>query len=820
MKKVLILIILINVIFLGSCNDLFNKAPDLLNLDVPNVIKYEENTVYWNSVPNCDEYIVKINEMEYVSSSLSYTVSFSENTDFTFQIKAKGKTNYSLDSDWSSVYTYQYLINNQKNKLNTPKIESYDSNTNTIYWSEVENASGYCLKINGVEKNTNLLFYKFSFNDSCEFTLSIKALSNNSDILDSNWTIESVYQYNYIKDESSTERDWARKYGIGYGYNFIEDEYFNPELINKNESIIDLDKVLKFANISDNYASTLNATYIYGKSLEEYVINAKAGIGNDANVEVPIEGLYIGAWKKFGINANVDISSYVGGCFLTATAYETHKVYELTDFGSSAKLSNYLSDEFLNLVTKQNNYSQLTDNEVAQLVIDNYGTHMILGVITGAKLEYNYSMLTKDAKIAAGANIKFNVGAGIGIPEIVEIKNDFKIELVLDVSIANGSTKENSSLYVYGGKYNGNPYKDYDDSISDWLSGINDDNAVSLEIKKNGLISIYDIVYQVNPEVAKIIKDIIDKKVRNLEESLINNSSYKEAEKGSMLNPYLVNDVTEFLECMTNSKINSKNQYIKLVGDIDFSNKGQYNKAILPILYANIIGNDKNISGINMTLKASSDGKYGLFEELAEGASISNANFVSNSIQYLGEEKLDCTYYIGFVCGINNGKIYEVNVSDSNINVDIGKVGEDYNNICHIGSICGINKKLIYGCNVTNSIVKGKADTRGHLGANASYARCYVGGISGSSLKNSSIEYCSVKFTTIDSKTEGCNTFCWSAQLDAYSGGIVGLANGASILNSISYENTITASATGAASNCQRFNPGDICGKNESSTIN
>ena len=134
--------------------------------------------------------------------------------------------------------------------------------------------------------------------------------------------------------------------------------------------------------------------------------------------------------------------------------------------------------------------------------------------------------------------------------------------------------------------------------------------------------------------------------------------------------------------------------------------------------------------------------------------------------------------------------------------------------------IVGKNHNKIIDCHVYTSKTYGDPHTKGKS------AKAYVGGIAGVTESGSTISNCSVNnCSQIAAQCIGCyssNIFSgyWSAQLDAYAGGIVGVANSATITNCTVICNTVTATVKNAASDCQRSARGDICGKNNSSTIN
>lgn len=831
MKKISILVVTFLLIFLVGCVESGGNNIILNELSIPVITKYENNTVYWNSVSNADGYVVKINNVEYIINDLFYTVSFDETQEFTFAIKAIGRSNYNNDSKWSETKTYVYNkkdinVDSDNKKLPVPVIVSYEDNT--LEWNNVDGAIGYCLDINGEQITTNLTKYKFSFENSCVFTVKLKALGDEEyKTEDSNWTALSKYNFELKATIEKEVLDKIMEYGIGYGYDFINDPYFDSNYKKTISSILDLDKIATFATVKDSAATGKTQEMHFEYSLKDFLLNMDASYKSEVNGVVPLKGFNIGMKNSLEFAGKFNYESYVGGVFINYYIEQKYKQYDLYDYGSIEKLSKYLSEDFMNVINRNSlTLKDKTDRELAKYIVDTYGTHLVIGVITGGRLEYFYGAITKDYNIETELRTYLSQFSGVEIKDLLELGTNNTIGLNLKESMKSGKSFFDDKLIVYGG--NEDEYKktinvaNVASQYDLWKLTINDETVKTIGVSNNGLISLADLIYFINPKLADEVVKIIDE-MKN-EDYLAKFDEYEYA-KGSYSNPYEASNADELINLLNNTnESNKEGAYIKLTNDIDFSSKGKYNRAIISKLYANILGNDKKITGINMTLQGQSNGKYGLFEEIAEGASISNINFESNKLEYNSEDKLNCTYSVGFVCGINNGKIENINISKSSIKIDIGSVNDAYNNICYSGLICGVNNKTIVNCNVENSSVYTKADTKGDENWTTYTAKSYVGGICGIANSNSSIANCKVTLTQINASAQGCFSASiiggwWSAQLDAYAGGIVGEAINSSITNSIFMDNSISASATGAADDCQRSSEGDICGKNTSSII-
>jgi len=99
------------------------------------------NRLFWDTVINAQGYIVKINGTEYVTTENQYTLSSLEGV--SVSVLAVGSLDgYILPSVFSETYLVLQTLNMPTNITN---------NQNVISWSEVPNASGYSLLVNGVD---------------------------------------------------------------------------------------------------------------------------------------------------------------------------------------------------------------------------------------------------------------------------------------------------------------------------------------------------------------------------------------------------------------------------------------------------------------------------------------------------------------------------------------------------------------------------------------------------------------------------------------------------------------------------------------------
>jgi hypothetical protein len=172
-------------------------------------------------------------------------------------------------------------------------------------------------------------------------------------------------------------------------------------------------------------------------------------------------------------------------------------------------LKEYLTPEFVA------DLQQKTPQEITR----DYGTHVLLDIYTGAKLNVLYQSETGslDRALAARAGVKSSVGTVFNL----DVNND------VDQSYSNNNYNRKISYNTRGG----NPSKSLIGTINlektpvqtlnitDWQNSVDVSNSVLIDIAPNGLVYIYDLIS--DPVKKAQIKKYVD-------QYLIDNSVYTE----------------------------------------------------------------------------------------------------------------------------------------------------------------------------------------------------------------------------------------------------------------------------------------------------
>lgn len=281
-------------------------------------------------------------------------------------------------------------------KLPTPTItEVHDD---YVYWNEVPNASSYVIRINDIQESIgNSLKYsiaaimdaRLEINIPTELHIYIKAKGNQVLYGDSDWSGEYLYTYTKINNEPISEKlfdkdaiNKAKELRIGYGYNFIDDVYFDVTNASSN-AVLDLEKLFTDSCLSAQPSNYTKTDKIYEESIADFHTRVSTALTSEVSVGGTIDICSANVSAGLKSSSTIDFNKYATSGFLNCYSYSEYKNYQVLDYGNYFDLSNMLSSNFLRIVNKEGPFSSLTDDELAEYIISNYGTHLIMGVKTG-----------------------------------------------------------------------------------------------------------------------------------------------------------------------------------------------------------------------------------------------------------------------------------------------------------------------------------------------------------------------------------------------------------------------------------------------------
>mgnify|MGYP000916631429 CR=1 FL=1 len=264
---------------------------------------------------------------------------------------------------------------------------------------------------------------------------------------------------------------------IGFGYD-VSGKYANSQQI--KSAVLDHDALLRAGQIKRD----LNILYsefstISGTEIHSYQEHLATDIIVGVSVGVPSAASFSAEVGNRFDKTQYESSSYA---FATSTSRINKDAYYVVDKKSPASLKNYISSGFAADLVALN----------ADLLIDKYGTHVMLGGIWGARLDYSITAKKKTGqtgksignyvKVSAEATIK---GVQLGVTNSTAVKTSFAEEF------------ETSSLdhktIAYGGdaEYAQAVHDSFD--YSKWIDSI-DANPVWFDYYNESLQPIYEFI--------------------------------------------------------------------------------------------------------------------------------------------------------------------------------------------------------------------------------------------------------------------------------------------------------------------------------------
>ena len=522
MKKFLITILGLLICTVSTaCDFSFNGSDGeigvkLTELPVPEINQnsYDQstNTVSWASISNCDGYTVKVDNKEYNTTALSYTVSFSESKDFTFAIKARGKSLYTSDSSWSEVFTWRYTKTSGDNVSSLDFPKNIDYKDGKITWDAVEKASYYEVEISEndstVTYNRSTNYIDVHFPNDTNFSYRVRsAKDSGGSVYYSSWSAEQTAEYKKPTSKATFNKEYSDK-GLGKTVDLINGSY--NEVLIGSSSIFDENKLSKLYVSTNNIKSGHQVTY-WGDSMEHYIddytreIGAKVSIskikpGQKKLVSQKSLSLDLGYDNNYNKRTEEETKYYF---YTFMNSWMDEEIY-FDAYRNSTIISNALSDQFLSDASTlqsdlQSNSTTEVSNQKISNFINRYGTHLITDAIFGAKLSVDYSLIGTQASVTEKSKNEVKVDLGISKSYWEGSAN---LNLNIDSNKYNSSNDVISNLSVnfMGGKnvgfvFDKNDLNGFASSYKTWADSTNDSkNNVLIDVRDNSLYCIWDLL--------------------------------------------------------------------------------------------------------------------------------------------------------------------------------------------------------------------------------------------------------------------------------------------------------------------------------------
>jgi len=500
------------------------------------------------------------------------------------------------------------LIGCTPSVLSTPRNVRIDNEL--LKWNSVEGATGYKIFVNGDEMaETTNTTYKLSELDLTEgetYEITVAAKGDGYLKTQSSPSEKITYTPNTLVEEAKedspsrpigeakavTDNDLASdlfRSGLGYGVNALTatsavggtraSAFFNESLIDKDS--------LSGYEIGMSESKAITATNIKDEAVK---VNSKITYGTAT--ELSYAGMFSGGFEeRFSLSTAIESKVHQNQFYFILNMNNTGKIYQLKNYQTSRAYSDKLSQYVL---------EDLADLRAGTMTpasfFARYGTHLMMAVCYGGKIEVNYATFSKEAinssKIATSLEMKLRAGASIGAID-ASTSTDFGTDLESDQSQSQNDTFTSLKIHSISKQPQTSlTFSDFSGNYAAWSEQLNDEsNFRIIDIADGGLVPIWLYIPNEYSDVVTILENYFYEEATERGLALINKLApiAQEEDKGDLVHfngghgtiesPYLITSKEHFINMMNWEK--SKN-YFSLMQDIDlkdWSDYGIYNWA-------------------------------------------------------------------------------------------------------------------------------------------------------------------------------------------------------------------------------------------------
>ncbi len=416
-------------------------------------------------------------------------------------ISDKNKHNYDTDGE-CIVCEYQQTV-----KLETPVINYvlYD----VVYWTEVKNAKNYTITVNedytyttsSLSASISNAMYEGGYITTIgTVRIVVRANGDGQHYLDSDNS--SVFNHYYVPEDTSTVPDKLYGYGIGYGYNLLEDEIIDLEEIS-HYRILNLSKLLTlgYYTCSPLAGGDFSGTRI--SSIEELELHLDASLDKNKGISIPL----IGDLKhQLELGGGVDYTKYDFSDTYTVREDYFHEIHTFKDYDINV-LEYCLTETFRNDIELA---QSMNEDKWLEYMCSRYGTHAILGVVTGAYYNASYTVSTNRKDIAAKVNFEFGKNANVSISDILGLNLGWDFSLDANGKWSDEDTNANFTIDWKGSTGGGTTSQvGLDSALARFESGVAE-NAVPIKFTDKGAISIGSLISLIDDTLGQKFENYIN----------------------------------------------------------------------------------------------------------------------------------------------------------------------------------------------------------------------------------------------------------------------------------------------------------------------
>ena len=384
---------------------------------------------------------------------------------------------------------------------------------------------------------------------------------------------------------------------LGYGYNVVGSGYFNSGDVSAKAEWLDVDAMVK-ANLiyTKAISDTKYATYS-GETLKEF----QQSVSNKVGLQFSY-GLFSKVSGEFSISTSSSSSVTQKSVFIkNQIILKRERQFIKTSNLTLAQLKNYVNKTILDQFEADT--SKKSEEERYKYYKDlfiNYGTHIMIDILNGGRMDLNYVYNNKDSKtlseIEASVNLAYSAVSGS-----ISGSADTKTTTAINEFVSNTTFQ----CHRVGGTIMGDIFT-YDkarEAYPAWSASISEKDTLALvdlgDNAMTSLIPVWDLVD--NTKKASVIKAFedylaetgslfadIDKRVHNIEPEYYIHNIYIGSNKPSN------RAITDLIAKITKAEPNTK--YEILLQDLNEGADGDY----IYIGYTLTTDPSKAITGLGM----------------------------------------------------------------------------------------------------------------------------------------------------------------------------------------------------------------------------
>ena len=569
---------------------------------------------------------------------------------------------------------------------------------NIVSWKSVANADSYIININEKESATSELSYPIFglVNESCQVAIKVKAKGNGILYSDSDWS--SIYTYDYVEEEISTNSNETysllEEYSLGSGINAITGEYLTYDAFLGNE-FLDKEKLAKDFKISTLNAKSTDLLYIDGTSIKDFSLEFAAEYSRSSSECL---GLSVGNLfgfsgtlsNRFKISVDFKLNEATKEYYYMSYQLIADKSRSIKNFSEDKiREGDYISDVALLELEKIKEAQGQVREDLIKKFFKNFGTHIVKDAVYGGKIEFYYYYIQNDGNWDLESNLDINsaISAGLSASDgDVNVGAGAANSSELDAKLKlNGGESSYTSKFLAsatGGKgFERFSFSEFSFAYKNWIDSYNSEEThnTMIGIKENGLCPIWDLLPEEYAELQPILQQECTKYISLTNNEFLNkftkevysNTTDYAGGAGTVTNPYLISEAVH----LKNISLNP-NSHFELVNDIDLSVYKNWDP--IKDFTGTLDGNGFKITKIKSIIDIYSETiLLGLFDE-NKGA-IFDLN-ITDSIFKISpaHQQKNVRVYCGSIAGKNTGKISNCIVSNTQVIANTSNIAEIY----------------------------------------------------------------------------------------------------------------------------------------------